>query len=318
MMQIVLVGLGAGAAAALLFASIASGSFIATFLFYLAPLPIMIAALGFSQWAGLIAALGAASVLGAMLGFRFFADFLVGAGLPAWWLSYLALLARPEPSGSIEWYPVGRLLLWAAVLGTLVVLIVIPGFGTDREGFQDSLRSILKRVLPPAEPAGGAGSLTPSETERLIDLLIAAIPVAAAMFATLLNVLNLWLAARIVRISDRLRRPWPDLAALALPVVVLLLFAGALIGSFLPDPAGILCAAFAASLFAIFALLGFAVLHVLTRGVGNRGLILGGVYVVTAILGWPAFAMSLLGLAETAFNIRGRLAHKGGPPSLRT
>ena len=46
MMQIILVGLGAGAAAALLFASVVSGSIAAIFLFYLAPLPILIAALG--------------------------------------------------------------------------------------------------------------------------------------------------------------------------------------------------------------------------------------------------------------------------------
>ena len=56
MMQIVLVGLGAGAAAALLFASVASGSLAAIVLFYLAPLPILIAALGWSHLAGLIAA----------------------------------------------------------------------------------------------------------------------------------------------------------------------------------------------------------------------------------------------------------------------
>jgi len=56
MIQIVLVGLGAGAAAALLFASVVSGSLAAVFLFYLAPLPIMIAALGWSHLAGLIAA----------------------------------------------------------------------------------------------------------------------------------------------------------------------------------------------------------------------------------------------------------------------
>ena len=64
MMQIVLVGLGAGAAAALLFASVASGSIAAVFLFYLAPLPILIAALGWSHWAGLIAAALATAVVG--------------------------------------------------------------------------------------------------------------------------------------------------------------------------------------------------------------------------------------------------------------
>src|SRR5205085_5398612 len=89
MMQIVLVGLGAGAAAALLFASVASGSIIATLLFYLAPLPILIAALGWSHWAALVAVLSAAGGLAAILGTYFFVAFLVGVGAPAWWLGYL-------------------------------------------------------------------------------------------------------------------------------------------------------------------------------------------------------------------------------------
>ena len=44
MMQIVLVGIGAGVASGLLFASVASGSLLSVVLFYLAPLPMMIAA----------------------------------------------------------------------------------------------------------------------------------------------------------------------------------------------------------------------------------------------------------------------------------
>ena len=66
MMQIILVGLGAGAAAATLFASVVSGSIVAIFLFYLAPLPILIAALGWSHWAGLIAAASCAAPLSAI------------------------------------------------------------------------------------------------------------------------------------------------------------------------------------------------------------------------------------------------------------
>src|SRR5215212_11532433 len=112
MLQIVFIGIGAGGAAALLFASVASGSLLATLLFYLAPLPILIAGLGWSHLAGAVAAATAALGLGAILGMYFFAAFFIGVGLPACWLGYLTLLARPvSPSGNgasptaLEWYP---------------------------------------------------------------------------------------------------------------------------------------------------------------------------------------------------------------------
>ena len=46
--------------------------------------------------------------------------------------------------------------------------------------------------------------------------------------------------ARVVKISGRLKRPWPDLAALALSPSTSALLAAAIAGSFLPDLAGIL------------------------------------------------------------------------------
>ncbi len=33
------------------------------------------------------------------------------------------------------------------------------------------------------------------------------------------------------------------------------------------------------------------------------------------VLGWPVLAMALLGLADTALDIRGRVAGKRGPPA---
>src|SRR5580700_8293235 len=94
MTQIVLIGLAAGAAAALLFVSVASGETAAMLLLLLAPLPIMIVALGWSHWAGLIAAATAAACLLA-LGAYVLVIYLIAIALPAWWLGYLTLLARP-------------------------------------------------------------------------------------------------------------------------------------------------------------------------------------------------------------------------------
>jgi hypothetical protein len=304
MIQLVLVGLGAGAAAALLFASVASGSIAAVILFYLAPLPIAIAALGWGHLSGLIAAAVATTVIAILSGIFFIAVPVIAFG--AWWLGYLALLARPAGNGgggALEWYPVGRLVLWAALLGTLVVAAAVPNFGTDQESLQAALRKTYERIL--RDPA-------------LIDVLVVAVPPAAAVFSTVTNLFNLWLAARIVRISGRLARPWPDLAALSLPPLSAGLLAAAIAGSFLPDLVGVLFGALAASLLMAFAVLGFAVLHSITRGMGSRAIVLAGVYGLTIVFGWPVLAMSLLGLAEIVLNIRGRVARKRGPPSLRT
>ena len=304
MMQILLVGLGAGAAAALLFASVVSGSIAAIFLFYLAPLPILIAALGWSHVAGLIAAASATAVVVALSGIFFFAVPVIAFG--AWWLGYLALLARAAANGggaALEWYPTGRLVLWAAVIGTAIVAAAVPNLGTDQQSLQAALRKTYERIL---------------RDQSLIDVLVVAVPPAAAVFSTITNVFNLWLAARVVKISGRLKRPWPDLAAWTLPTSTPVFLAAAIAGSFLPDLLGILAGAFAASLLMAFAMLGFAVLHAITRGMRTRALVLAAVYAAAAVLGWPVLAMSILGLAEAAFNIRGRVARRRGPPSLRT
>jgi hypothetical protein len=303
MMQIILVALGAGTAAALLFASIVSGSIAAVLLFYLAPLPILIAALGWRHLAGLLAAAWATALVTILAGDFFLAVAVIAFG--AWWLGYLALLARPSAEGEgrpLQWYPLGRLVLWAAVIGTLVVAAAIPNFGVDQESLRAALRKTYERIL---------------RDQSVIDLLVIVVPPAAAVFATLTNLFNLWLAARIVKISGRLARPWPDLASLALPTFTPGLLALAVAGSFLPDLAGTLAGAFAASLLMAFAILGFAVLHAITQGLSSRALILGGTYAAATVFGWPMLVISILGLAEATFKIRGRLARKRGPPSLR-
>ena len=217
MIHITLVGIAAGAASALLFASLASGSLFSVLLFYVAPLPILIAALGWSHVAGLIAAVAAAATLAFIFGGVFFAAFLIGIGLPAWWLGYLALLARPTaPGGALEWYPVGHLVAWAALLAALMVSAVIFSFGFDFDGFRSGLRRAFDHVLriqtdtPADAPLHVPGVADPS---RLIDLMVAIIPPTAAVLATITNLVNLWLAARVVKTSHRLRRPWPDLAS---------------------------------------------------------------------------------------------------------
>ncbi len=208
------------------------------------------------------------------------------------------------------------------MIGTLIVAAAVPNF--DQQSLEAALRKTGQRIV---------------HDQAVIDLLVVAVPPAAAVFSTITNVLNLWLAARVVKISGRLKRPWPDLSALMLPPSAAGLLAVAALGSFLPDLVGILSGAFAASLLMVFAFLGFAVLHTITRGTAGRGFVLAGIY-ASAILGdwlvlpaltrllaspewlvlrvWPLLAIMALGVAETLFNIRLRLAQRHQPPSLPT
>ncbi|HEY0223682.1 MAG TPA: DUF2232 domain-containing protein [Pseudolabrys sp.] len=324
MMQFGLIGIGAGAAAALLFASVTSGSWFSVILFYLAPLPIMIAGLGWSHWAALVGALSGALAVGVIFGGVFFFAFLAGAGIPAWWLGYLAMLARPVGGNggapTLEWYPPGRLVVWAAALAALIVVVAIPNFGTDAESFRAGLNDALTRMLRADTGADAGAPLTlpgVANADRLIVFLVAAIPPAAAVLATITNTVNLWLAARIVNFSGRLKRPWPDLSAMTFPKMLAGALAVAVVITFgVPDSfIGIMASVLSASLLMAYAVLGFAVLHAGSRGLNSRAFVLGGSYAAVMVFGWPVLAFCLLGLIESVFDLRARIARRRGPPS---
>ncbi len=94
MLTPILIALAAALASALMFASIASGAVLSLALFYLAPLPLMVVALGWGSRAGFIAGAAAVLGLGSMFGPKYMLAYAVMVALPALWLGHLALLAR--------------------------------------------------------------------------------------------------------------------------------------------------------------------------------------------------------------------------------
>src|SRR3954453_21536004 len=118
-----LVGAGAGLVAAALFASAATATALAGMLFYLAPLPICLAGLGWGSTAGAVAGLSGTVAVASVLGLAAGGIFGLAIGAPMAILCYLALLARAAavtqngPTGGLEWYPVGRLVGWCAIQG---------------------------------------------------------------------------------------------------------------------------------------------------------------------------------------------------------
>jgi Predicted membrane protein (DUF2232) len=320
MIALIAIALAAGAASALMFASIMSGELFSIVLFYLAPLPLMVAAIG---WGPLCAAIGgivAAAGLGAIFNMPYGLAFTVAVAGPAWWLGHLALLGRPAsssaapnpaalpPDPALEWYPLGRILLWISLLGALTTFAALLTLGTDAASINGALHNALSRILSSADVPVSA------DTDRLIDAMIKVAPAVAAIFATLTLTLNLWLAAKITAMSALLRRPWPDLKTTALPPMTLAALFAAIGICFSGGLLAMLAIIVTATLLMAYALSGFAVLHTLTLALRGRTLWLGSAYALVVMFVWPLLAMVALGLADAAFGLRQRFWRRQPPP----
>src|ERR1700676_1138722 len=215
MIAMVLIALAARCASALMLASLSSGALISLLLFYLAPLPLMVAAIGWEPLSATIGGIAAATRLGAIFGLPYCIAFALTVALPAWWLGHLALLGRPIDHGAasgngaspvapaLEWYPVGRILLWITGFAALTTMAALLTLGTDAAAITATMHRGLLRIIGPRD-AASAG-----ETEQWIDALVTIAPAAAAIVAMMTLTLNLWLAATNTATSGRLHRPCP-------------------------------------------------------------------------------------------------------------
>lgn len=313
----ILIAIAAGCASAAMFASIVSGALISLVLLYLSPLPLMVAAIA---WGPLIAAVGgilAAIGLGALFGFADLIAYGIAVALPACWLGHLCLLGRSSgedkrpPTAAtppIEWYPIGRILVWIAGFAALATCAALLALGTDASAIAATLRSFLLRALALNE-AGIS-----SETERWLDAMVSFAPSAAAIVATLTLTLNLWLAAKTTATSGRLSRPWPDLKTAALPPMTLAALCVAIAFCFSGGVLAMLAKIITSTLVMAYALTGFAVLHTLTSALRSRAFWLGSTYAFVVVFGWPMLAIAALGLADAVFGLRRRYLRAHPPP----
>jgi len=322
MIMIVLIAIAAGCASALMFASFMSGALLSLLLVYFAPLPLMVAALGWGPLAATIGGIMAATALGAFFGLSFCIVFAVMVALPAWWLGHLALLGRPvanaAPSGNgaapappaVEWYPIGRLLLWIAVSAFLITMATLLTMGTDAATITDTMRARLLRIL------GSNFTASSDEIGQRIDALVMIIPAGLSNSIMIMLTLNLLLAAKITATSGRLHRPWPVLKSTELPPMTLAALSAAVAFCFTGGLAAMFAQTITVALLMAYALTGLAVLHTLTLGLKSRALWLSCAYAVLVVsAGWLVLTMMILGLADAIFGLRRRYL-RGRPPPL--
>jgi hypothetical protein len=306
MVQIVLIGIAAGLAAALLFLAPASGSFLAFPLFALTALPLAIAGLG---WGFIAAAIGAAA--GAIVTLAVIPSglsalvFILLFGAPVVWLTRLAGLSRTaEGEKDRAWYPLGGLLLHAGL--AVAIALVLVGFviGYEPEAVLKEATAGIVEWMAAAQTTGPAP--TAAELEPAMRIYVALMPFMVALLMVAIIVFDLWLASIIARMSGRLQRPAERLWTVALPNRMLIGLAVAGVLAFLPAPFGEIAGVVAGALAGTLVIVGLAVLHALTLGMSGRLPALILAYLLLFLSGLPIVLFALLGAGETLLHFRAR------------
>jgi len=215
----------------------------------------------------------------------------------------------PPAPPDLEWYPVGRLLLWVAGFAAFATIAALLTLGTDAASITTALRNFLLRVLSAQRDVEISG-----DTERVIDQVVGVAPAAAAAMAMTTLTLNLWLAGKIASTSGRLPRPWPDLKSVMLPPIALVALCTAIAFCFSGGLLAIAARIVTSALMMAYAFVGFASLHTLTLTLKNRAFWLGTVYAVVVLFVWPVLAIVALGIADAVFGLRQRYLRSRPPP----
>lgn len=302
----ILLSIAAGLISAIVFVSATTGDMILrVVLFLLTPFSLYLAGLGFGPTAAVIAAATATLIILGLSNPLTAFVFAASSALPAVATTYLALLARGEGDAR-EWYPVGRIVMVAALFGGGLAAFVMASLGSDLEALTKTLRGVVEVFAKTEMPAmRGAPEITPKLIDDMTASVLQTLPWALGVLATITILLNLWLAGRVTLASGRLPRPWPDISALALPRSAMLALAVALALSFAGGVAGLAVRGLAGAFTFCFAAAGLALLHSLTRNSTWRMFILIAIYSALIAVTVPAtIVLAIAGLIETVFHYR--------------
>lgn len=309
-----LIGALAGSVSALLFASASAGTLIGVLvLTLLSPLPVAIAGLGWGWRAAAIAAATAVLLLALLANGRAALVHALALGIPTAVLSHFLLLARPvAPAAAgappqLEWYPIGRIVAWAALIAGVLGALALLTTASDVDTLRTSLRQTLDRFVKIGGtlPGGYDRPLGEKEVAALTELMVVTFAGAIATLWIAIAILNLWIAGHVTRLSGQLKRPWPDLSMMVLPRELPLALAAAIALTFLPGMLGLAASGFVSALIVAYMLAGLAILHYLTRGMGARPAILIAVYGALMILNpFSGLLLAIAGIAEPVSPLR--------------
>lgn len=305
----------AGIASAVLVLTAASGP-LGIMLGYLAPLPLFLAGLTHG-----VTAVGIAGVVGTLIsgfnGLLAGSVYLATFAAPVAVVVRQALLARPateaatgaDVSDGLEWYPVGRLVLWLAgwSLGLFGIALLLTA---DREGgLPELLQPLLIQFLSAMQQGAGQGADLEAMAKRLALLMPAVFGVSWLVMMTI----NGTLAQGMAVLLKQNRRPTPLYRSFTLSrSLAVALVAAIVAAAVLPGDVAFIGGTVAAILAFPFFLQGLAVVHGLAAKAALPGLVLAAFYAALVVAGaLVGVLVVILGFIEEWAGFRRRFAGAG-------
>ncbi len=300
-------GVAAGLLSALLYLSLAKGVAFGLILSYLAPMPLMMAALALGRGAALVSGLTGIGAVASGTGPFMALAMALTAVLPALVVANRALLWRDNADGSREWYPPGLLLGWLTATGSVLLVggtawVALDG-GEVRSVIGGSVARTVDQLL----------SQLPTDKRRdLAEWWTTTFPAMAICSWLIMSVVNAVAAQGILTRLGKARRPSPSYSKLWLPEWMAACLALAALGGMMDGDRGYVAMNVAIVLMVPFCCLGLAGIHRWAAGSSQARLILAATYGLLILAFGPAI-LGIAGLGLARFwTMRSRRTRRGG------
>lgn len=295
------IALGAGFTSAVLSLSLMSGSTVAVFFLYLAPLPVFLVGLGHGLKSGTLAALAGIFFAGLMAGSYTAVLYAVMQALPAsMMVRHLLLVRKLGPDKTEDWYPFGTSISWLAIMGAAFLVSVAIAINSSGDGLETSVSRYLEEVFKAMMP-------NQSYTERteVVSLIAPWFPGLVGTSWVVMIVANAAFAQAILVRSGKNVRPPLSLTRLTLPDW----FSWALVGAAAiavigPEESQYVGRCLAMILAVPYFLLGLGVVHLGARRSRFPGMLLTTFYVFLVLSGWVVLLTTGIGILEHWFGLR--------------
>lgn len=279
----------AGLAGASLFFPALAGGPVGAVVSSASALPLIMVGLGLGERQAILAAVVGTVALMAF-GVAVGLAFLLVDVLPS--LLVVGLGLRGGSSG--EWYPVGKIAGWLAVVAAVVLIAGLASVPPHAEGIGAGVLEVVDQAV-----ATWAPEMTPEDRRGIAESLALILPWQVmkswALRVLILGVIAQWAVTRM----QRGVRPTPDYIGLELPTWIVAVFLTTLgMALTAPGDAGYLARNAGFVLGLPLFLLGLTVVHTLARRGANPQAILVAFYIGYAVSAWSYVAVVGLGLAE--------------------